>query len=101
MTIPENDLSLASRLTMAVKNIRAELGKKIVGQQEVIDDLLACFFAGGHCLLIGVPGLAKTMLVQSLAKCLDLAYNRIQFTPDLMPRLGSPRIPFCKRAGLP
>ncbi len=56
-----------------------------MGQTEVIDDLLACFLAGGHCLLTGVPGLAKTMLVQSLAQCLDLDFNRIQFTPDLMP----------------
>jgi MoxR-like ATPase len=85
MRTPANDLELASRLSEAVTSIRAELGKKIVGQREVIDDLLACFLSGGHCLLIGVPGLAKTMLVQSLAQCLDLAFNRIQFTPDLMP----------------
>jgi MoxR-like ATPase len=85
MTIPENDIDLALRLSAAVKNIKAELGKKIIGQHEVIDDLLACFLSGGHCLLIGVPGLAKTMLVQCLAKSLDLAFNRIQFTPDLMP----------------
>jgi MoxR-like ATPase len=85
MTTPDNDIDLASRLSAAVKNIKAELGKKIIGQHEVINDLLACFLSGGHCLLIGVPGLAKTMLVQSLAGCLDLAYNRIQFTPDLMP----------------
>ena len=85
MTVPAHDLDLAARLSTAVKNIKAELGKKIVGQQEVINDLLACFLSGGHCLLIGVPGLAKTMLVQSLARCLDLAFNRIQFTPDLMP----------------
>jgi MoxR-like ATPase len=80
-----NDIELAERLSAAVTSIKNELSKKIVGQQEVIDDLLACFLAGGHGLLIGVPGLAKTMLVQSLAKCLDLAFNRIQFTPDLMP----------------
>jgi MoxR-like ATPase len=85
MRTPANDIELAARLSEAVKKIKAELAKKIVGQEEVIDDLLACFLAGGHCLLIGVPGLAKTMLVQSLAKCLDLAFNRIQFTPDLMP----------------
>lgn len=85
MTIPENDIELAVRLSESVKKIKTELSKKIIGQTGVIDDLLACFLAGGHCLLIGVPGLAKTMLVQSLAKCLDLAFNRIQFTPDLMP----------------
>jgi MoxR-like ATPase len=65
--------------------VKAEIAKRIVGQLDVIDDLLACFLAGGHCLLTGVPGLAKTMLVQSLARCLDLGFNRIQFTPDLMP----------------
>jgi MoxR-like ATPase len=80
-----DDIELAERLSGAIKTIKNELGKKIVGQEGVIDDLLACFLAGGHCLLIGVPGLAKTLLVQSLAKCLDLAFNRIQFTPDLMP----------------
>ena len=85
MVTPANDIECAARLSETVKKIKAELAKKIVGQNEVIDDLLACFLAGGHCLLIGVPGLAKTMLVQSLAKCLDLAFNRIQFTPDLMP----------------
>ena len=80
-----NDLVTATQLIEAVELIKKELSKKIVGQDEVIEDLLACFLAGGHCLLIGVPGLAKTMLVQSLAKCLDLEFNRIQFTPDLMP----------------
>ena len=85
MTTSTNDLDCAAKLSDSVKKIKTELGKKIVGQHEVIDDLLACFLSGGHCLLIGVPGLAKTMLVQSLARCLDLAFNRIQFTPDLMP----------------
>ncbi|MBN1128718.1 MAG: AAA family ATPase [Chitinispirillaceae bacterium] len=85
MTEPTNDLDLARQLGKAVARIKTELAKKIVGQREVIEDLLACFLSGGHCLLIGVPGLAKTMLVASLAKCLDLAFNRIQFTPDLMP----------------
>jgi MoxR-like ATPase len=85
MTTQTNDLDLAARLSDGITKIKAELAKKIVGQHEVIDDLLACFIAGGHCLLIGVPGLAKTMLVQNLAKCLDLAFNRVQFTPDLMP----------------
>jgi MoxR-like ATPase len=85
VTPPNNDLALAAACAEAVAKIKTELGKRIVGQHEVIDDLIACFLAGGHCLLIGVPGLAKTMLVASLAKCLDLAFNRIQFTPDLMP----------------
>jgi MoxR-like ATPase len=80
-----NDLERAARLAESVQKIKRELAKKIVGQAEVIDDLLACFLAGGHCLLVGVPGLAKTMLVSSLARCMALAFNRIQFTPDLMP----------------
>jgi MoxR-like ATPase len=80
-----DDIRQVESLAQAVSDVRQELRKKIVGQDEVISDLLACFLAGGHCLLIGVPGLAKTMLIQSLAKCLDLAFNRVQFTPDLMP----------------
>jgi MoxR-like ATPase len=62
-----------------------EVGKVIVGQQEVIEELLICILAGGHCLLEGVPGLAKTLMVSSLAKTLELEFNRVQFTPDLMP----------------
>jgi len=68
-----------------VEKIRGALARRIVGQVQVVDDLLSCFFSGGHCLLIGVPGLAKTTLIQSLAGCLHLQFNRIQFTPDLMP----------------
>jgi MoxR-like ATPase len=85
MNSQSSDIELATRLCETAGLIKAELAKKIVGQHAVIDDLLACFLSGGHCLLIGVPGLAKTMLVSSLAQCLDLAFNRIQFTPDLMP----------------
>ncbi len=65
--------------------LRAELGKAIVGQDVAVDTLLVSLFCHGHCLLIGVPGLAKTMLVRSLADCLGLHFSRIQFTPDLMP----------------
>src|SRR6188474_1155369 len=65
--------------------LRSENGKVIVGQDTVIEELLIALFAGGHCLLIGVPGLAKTLLIHSLADVLDLEFNRIQFTPDLMP----------------
>ena len=79
------DGRLVIEIRQAVAEIRTELEKRIVGQKAVIDDLLACFFVGGHCLIIGVPGLAKTTLVQSLAQCLNLKFNRIQFTPDLMP----------------
>ena len=69
---------LASRL-------REELGRVIVGQQVVVGEILTAFFAGGHCLLRGVPGLAKTLLIKTLAHAIDLKFNRIQFTPDLMP----------------
>ena len=79
------DQALIAEIQNAAEAIRRELSKCIVGQKPVIDDLLACLLAGGHCLLIGVPGLAKTTLVRSLARCLDLSFNRIQFTPDLMP----------------
>lgn len=81
----KDDVALVAELKLSVQTLKNELHKRIVGQDAVIDDLLACFLSGGHCLLIGVPGLAKTMLVASLAQCLQLAFNRIQFTPDLMP----------------
>jgi MoxR-like ATPase len=74
-----------ARMQQAHQRITAMLGRVIVGQQDVIDQLLMGVFARGHCLLVGVPGLAKTLLVSSLSKCLDLSYKRIQFTPDLMP----------------
>ena len=65
--------------------LRAELARAIIGQQAVVQEILTVFFAGGHCLLRGVPGLAKTLLIKSLAQAVDLKFNRIQFTPDLMP----------------
>ncbi|NLD92927.1 MAG: MoxR family ATPase [Fibrobacter sp.] len=80
-----DDIKVLDELKESVRKIRGELKKKIIGQENVIDDLLACFLSGGHCLLIGVPGLAKTQLIHSLAKCLHLDFNRVQFTPDLMP----------------
>ncbi len=80
-----HEIELVERFSSSVRKVREALARRIVGQNEVISDLLACFLAGGHGLLIGVPGLAKTMLIQSLAECLDLQFNRIQFTPDLMP----------------
>ncbi|HEY0712293.1 MAG TPA: AAA family ATPase, partial [Polyangia bacterium] len=63
----------------------AEIGKRIVGQTDVIDHLLIALFSRGHCLFVGVPGLAKTLLIQTLADVLHLSFGRIQFTPDLMP----------------
>ena len=69
----------------ATREIAAQLSRVIVGQQTVVEELLTCVLAGGHCLLVGVPGLAKTLMVRSLAECLGLSFNRVQFTPDLMP----------------
>jgi len=69
----------------AHEKLRGEIAKVIVGQDRVIDELLTALFAGGHCLLVGVPGLAKTLLISTVADALDLEFSRIQFTPDLMP----------------
>jgi len=80
-----SDLKAVETLKVARERILAELRKVIVGQDEVVDQLLTALFANGHVLLVGVPGLAKTLLVSSLARVLDLKFNRIQFTPDLMP----------------
>ena len=77
--------SRAPDLLEARRSIAAEIGKRIVGQESVIDHLLIALFARGHCLFVGVPGLAKTMLIQTLSDVLDLSFGRIQFTPDLMP----------------
>ena len=79
------DLAAAERVKDAYDRIKAELHKTIVGMDDVIDQLLISIFARGHCLLVGVPGLAKTLLVSSVSRCLSLSFNRIQFTPDLMP----------------
>src|SRR5216117_1698958 len=73
------------RLTAGRDQIIAELGKAIVGQHEVIEQILIALFAGGHCLITGAPGLAKTLLVKSIAQIFHLEFRRIQFTPDLMP----------------
>jgi MoxR-like ATPase len=72
-------------LAEKVGALKREVGKVIVGQEAVIDDVLQAIFAGGHCLMMGVPGLAKTLLVSTLSKALHLSFKRIQFTPDLMP----------------
>jgi len=83
--VPVDDVQAVARLHQAYRVIRSELAKVIVGQQEVIDLLLIALFARGHVILEGVPGLAKTLIVSSLAHCLGLKFNRIQFMPDLMP----------------
>lgn len=69
----------------SVKKLRAEIGKTIVGQTDVVDGVLTAVFSGGHALLVGVPGLAKTLLIKTISQALDLSFARIQFTPDLMP----------------
>jgi MoxR-like ATPase len=79
------DRAKVERLAEIYRQLSDELAKRIVGQHEVIDQVLTALVSGGHCLLVGVPGLAKTLLVHSLAETLRLDFNRIQFTPDLMP----------------
>ena len=81
----KSDVEAADAFVIKYKELNAEIGKIIIGQDEVIKDVLISIFSRGHCLLIGVPGLAKTLLVNTIADVLGLSYNRIQFTPDLMP----------------
>ncbi len=83
--LEDDDLQRVQKLNEAFRRITAELGKVIVGQQQVIEELLIAMFARGHCLLVGVPGLAKTLMIRTLADALSLKFSRIQFTPDLMP----------------
>ncbi len=83
--LESSDISAAERLREGYDRIRAELGKVIVGQEKVIDQLLVGLLSNGHVMLEGVPGLAKTLMISTLARCLALSFNRIQFTPDLMP----------------
>src|SRR5713101_5596026 len=80
-----DDVALADRMNEGRKQIIAELQKRIVGQAEIIELVLQTLFVGGNSLIVGVPGLAKTLLIQTLARVLDLKFTRIQFTPDLMP----------------
>ncbi len=80
-----NDVEAVKALTDKVAALRSEIGKIIIGQDAVIEELLISILSGGHCLLVGVPGLAKTLLVNTIAQTLGLSFNRIQFTPDLMP----------------
>ena len=81
----QNDKEAADALAASFQKLRQEIGKVIVGQDEVVRLVLTAVFSQGHSLLVGVPGLAKTLLVQTIADSLDLSFNRIQFTPDLMP----------------
>ena len=79
------DLTGLARLKEAHQKLRQEIGRVVVGQDAVVEQLMMAIFARGHCILEGVPGLAKTLLVSTLAECLSLQFHRIQFTPDLMP----------------
>ncbi len=81
----QDDIEAVRQLKQAHQAITEEIGKVIIGQRQIIDELLISLLARGHCLLIGVPGLAKTLLISTLARVLDLQFKRIQFTPDLMP----------------
>lgn len=81
----KRDVKLADALAEDFKNLENEISKKIIGQSDVVRLLITSLFCNGHSLLVGVPGLAKTLLVQTVSKCLGLDFNRIQFTPDLMP----------------
>jgi len=84
-TVERETADLAERVATGRRQILTELRKVIVGQDEVVDEVLMALFCGGHCLITGVPGLAKTLLVKTLAQILHLSFKRIQFTPDLMP----------------
>jgi MoxR-like ATPase len=80
-----SDVEQLTRFASAVEQLRSQVARRIVGQQEVVDGILTAVLGGGHALLIGVPGLAKTLMVSTVSEALNLSFNRIQFTPDLMP----------------
>lgn len=80
-----DDIQAVERLKDAYARMDSEIGRVIVGQKKVVEEILTALFSQGHCLIVGVPGLAKTLLVRTIARVLDLEFNRIQFTPDLMP----------------
>jgi len=81
----ETDLAAVERLNTGYRRIREQMARVIVGQDRVLEELLIAVFSRGHCLLVGVPGLAKTLMIHTLSEALSLSFNRIQFTPDLMP----------------
>ena len=83
--VPQDDVRQLERLAGAVTRLRSQVAQRIVGQDEIVEGILTAVLAGGHALLIGVPGLAKTLMVQTVAEALNLSFNRVQFTPDLMP----------------
>jgi MoxR-like ATPase len=81
----DRDLELLDRLAVGRRALVEQIGRRIIGQRDIVDNLVAALLAGGHALLVGVPGLAKTLMVQTVAQALELTFNRVQFTPDLMP----------------
>ena len=83
--LAENDLTLVRQLNARYGEMKEQLAKVIVGQEEIVEQVLMAVFAGGHALLVGVPGLAKTLLIRTISEVMDLGFKRIQFTPDLMP----------------
>ena len=85
MTTPDDDLQQLHQLADAVSALRSQVAERIVGQRDAVDGVLTALLGGGHALLVGVPGLAKTLLVSTVAEALNLSFNRVQFTPDLMP----------------
>lgn len=85
MSGENNDVRAVEEFAVKYKKLKAEINNVIIGQDKVVDDVLIAIFSRGHCLLVGVPGLAKTLLVNTVGRALGLSFNRIQFTPDLMP----------------
>src|SRR3977135_2861171 len=85
MSLAESIEKSAAEFSERYQSVYKQLGRVIVGHSDIVHGVLTCLFVGGHCLLEGVPGLGKTLLVRTLAKSLDLDFSRIQFTPDLMP----------------
>src|SRR5204863_8448757 len=85
VTLTGDDIAASRKIRDAYNDLKKQLARVIVGQDDVIEELLIALFCRGHCILEGVPGLAKTLMISSLAKCLSLDFSRIQFTPDLMP----------------
>src|SRR3989304_5651546 len=83
--VADEDLARVEELGRKKAEIMGELKKVIIGQEKVVEEILIALFCRGHCLLVGVPGLAKTLLISTLAGIMELKFNRVQFTPDLMP----------------
>src|SRR6185295_14855329 len=82
---PLDDVQQLRRLAEAISALRTQVGARVVGQHEAVDGIVTAILGGGHALLVGVPGLAKTLMVSTVAEALALSFNRVQFTPDLMP----------------